>query len=323
MLLHSLTLSGLEGYHDQNMTRPALSTIGLTTARALIWLLSLVPLRLLHGMARPLAFIYRLRGKRKQRVVDTNLALAFPELDREQRRKLARQNSIEMLRLILESGAVWHWSARRILAHLPQVEGRDILEQAIDEGRGVLLIGGHQGNWELLTLYTSLQVDLVALYRAPASEALQQAITQSRERFGGALIASGGPAMRRLLRQLRDGQTAGILIDQQPKQGDGSFAPFFGQAALTMTLPYRLAQKTGCRIVFANCVRLSAGRGWAIRYRQAPRSVYDADETRALTAMNEGLAELIRDQPAQYLWRYKRFARQPEGRPDPYAQSRS
>ena len=300
------------------MTRPTLSTLGLDLARALIWLLSLAPLRLLHALARPLAFVYRLRGRRKARVVEANLALALPELEPEWRRALARENSVEMLRLVLESGAVWHWSAQRILAHVPQVEGKAILDRAIGQGRGVLLLGGHQGNWEILTLYTSLQTDLVALYRAPSSAALQQAITRSRQRFGAELVASGGPAMRQLLRQLRGGQGAGILIDQQPKQGDGVFASFFGQPALTMTLPHRLAQKTGCRIVFADCARLPRGRGWSIRYREAPEAIHDPDDVVALTAMNQMLCELIRDHPDQYLWRYKRFALQPGGRPDPY-----
>jgi KDO2-lipid IV(A) lauroyltransferase len=305
------------------MTRPAPSTPLLTLARALIWLLSLIPLRLLHALARPLAWLYRLRGRRKQRVVEANLALAFPDLTRESRQALARQNSIEMLRLVLETGAVWHWSERRVLAHVRSVEGRDALDRALAQGRGVLLIGAHQGNWELLTLYTSLQIDLVALYRAPSNIAMQQAITRSRQRFGGVLVASGGPAMRELLRQLRAGRSAGLLIDQQPRQGDGIFVPFFGQTALTMTLPHRLSRKTGCRIVLADCTRLPSGRGWAIRYREAPDAAYHDDESVALAAMNEALAALIRNHPAQYLWRHKRFAVQPEGQADPYAEAAS
>jgi len=301
------------------MLRSALQTPGIALARALIWLLSLIPLRLLHALARPLAWLYRRRGRRKQRVVDINLALALPDLGAEQRQTLSRDNSVEMLRLILETGAVWHWPERRIRAHVAEVHGSDSLDEALAGGQGVLLIGGHQGNWELLTLYTSLLTDLAALYRAPSSARLQRAITRSRERFGAQLLASGGPAMRQLLRQLRAGAAAGVLIDQQPKQGEGVFAPFFGQPALTMTLPHRLARRTGCRIVFADCARLARGRGWTIRYRAAPEAAYAEDPTVALGAMNLALEAFIRDHPAQYLWRYKRFQRQPDGRPDPYA----
>jgi KDO2-lipid IV(A) lauroyltransferase len=303
------------------MIRSVMEIAGLALARALIWLLSLAPLRLLHALAPPLAWLYRRRGRRKQRVVDANLALAFPELDDDRREALARDNSVEMLRLLLETGAVWHWSEGRIRAHVSAVEGQDALDRALAAGSGVLLIGGHQGNWELLTLYTSMQTDLVALYRAPASARLQRAITRSRQRFGAELVASGGPAMRRLLRQLRAGAAAGILIDQQPKQGEGVFAPFFSQPALTMTLPHRLARKTGCRIVFADCTRLAGGRGWTIRYRPAPDAAYEDDPAAAMGAMNATLADLIRDHPAQYLWRYKRFDRQPEGQPSPYART--
>jgi len=300
------------------MVRSALSIIGLKLAQVLIWMLSLVPLRPLHALARPLAVLYRLRSRRKSRIVKANLALAFPQLDNKQRQQLAHDNSVEMLRLVLETGAVWHWSRQRLLAHVPRVEGQALLNEAVRDSRGLLLLGGHQGNWELLTLFTTLQLDFVGLYRAPAQAALQRAITRSRERFGGQLVASGGSAMRRLLRQLRTGGAAGILIDQAPRQGDGAFAPFFDRAALTMTLPHRLARKTGCRIIFGDCARLPRGRGWAIRYREPPAAVYSDDEAIALGAMNRTLSELIDDHRSQYLWRYKRFAPQPEGQPDPY-----
>lgn len=288
----------------------------LILARILIGLLSLLPLALLHALATPLAALARLRQGRKDRIVANNLALAFPELDASQRQQLARAHRREMIRLILELGAVWHWSERRLSRHI-EVSGEALLAEAVAEGRGVLLLGGHLGNWEVLTLYTSMRVPLAALYRAPSHAAWQQAITQSRERFGGRLIASGSPAMRGLLRQLRQGAAAGLLFDQQPKQGEGVFVPLFGQPALTMTLPWRLVQRTGCRVILADCTR-RAGRGWQVRYRPAPEAVYERSAETALSALNDWLADTIREHPEQYLWRYKRFSLQPEGLPDPY-----
>jgi len=290
----------------------------LSLARVLIWLLSLLPLWLLHALAVPLAGVLSFRDRRKARVVATNLKIAFPELNKQDRQALVRSNRIEMVRLVLETGAVWYWPEKRLKKHVRSVQGLDVLHQAVAEGNGVLLVGAHLGNWEILTLSASLEVPLVALYRAPEHPGWQQAITDSRQRFGGELVASGGPAMRKLLRQLRDGKTAGILVDQQPKQGDGEFAPFFGRPALTMTLPYRLVQKTGCRLVFIDCIRLDNGKGWTMHYRAAPDAVYDDNQAVALSAMNQSLTKSIRQHPSQYLWRYKRFARQPDGVASPY-----
>jgi len=290
----------------------------LTLARLLIWLLSLLPLRALHALAIPMAGLYALRGRRKANVVRTNLRLAFPGLDEPAREALARENRVEMMRLLLETGAVWHWPEDRLRRHVRSVEGLDVLDRAMAEGRGVLMLGGHLGNWELLTLYTMLQAPLVGLYRAPKSQAWQALITRSRARFGGQLVAAGGPALRTLLRQLRAGRAAGILIDQQPKLGDGLFVDFLGHPALTMTLHHRLIRTTGCRVLLAGCHRLDKGRGWSIEYRPAPEAAYSETAEEALTAINAALADMIRARPAEYLWRYKRFALQPDGQPDPY-----
>lgn len=285
----------------------------LFVARLLIRFLSLMPLRLLHTLAVPLGALAWYLPSRKHGVIAANLAIAFPDLDSTQRRQLHRAHLIEMIRLVLETGAVWHWSAERLVRHVPDVEGLDALRQAEQEGRGLLILSAHLGNWEILTLFTSLQMPLAGLYRAPGNDRINRAITRSRERFGGQLIASGSPAMRGLLRQLKDGKAAGILVDQQPKQGEGVFVPFFGQPALTMTLAHRLAMKTGCAVFFAHSERLPRGRGWALGYTRADEAFYDEKPQVALGAMHAWLEQAISDRPAQYLWRYKRFGLQPEG----------
>ncbi|MEN1727090.1 MAG: lysophospholipid acyltransferase family protein [Pseudomonadota bacterium] len=290
----------------------------LTLARCLIWLLSLIPLRALHALAVPLAALLKLRDQRKARIVRANLRIAFPEADEQALTELAANNRREMVRLLLETGAVWHWSEARLRRHIRSVEGQDVLDGALAKGRGVLMLGGHLGNWELASLYTMMNVGMFGLYTAPERQDWQQALTRSRERFGGELVAAGGPALRKLLQQLKRGGPVGMLIDQQPKQGEGRYASFFGRPALTMTLYHRLIQATGCRVVSGYCYRLPGGAGWGMAYMNAPEAVYSPDQDTAITAMNEFLADQARTYPAQYLWRYKRFSLQPEGLPNPY-----
>jgi KDO2-lipid IV(A) lauroyltransferase len=317
VLLHPQALTSGQRYHESIVLQRGPEPV-LTLARLLIWMLSLLPLRILHALAVPLSALFALRGRRKAAVVRSNLRIAFPDLDEPAREALARANRVEMMRLLLETGAVWHWSEDRLRRHVRSVEGREVLDQAMADGRGALVLGGHLGNWELLTLYTMLEAPLVGLYRAPKSQAWQDLITRSRARFGGQLVAAGGPALRALLRQLRAGRAAGILIDQQPKLGEGLFVDFLGHPALTMTLHHRLIQNTGCRVLLAGCHRLEQGQGWSIEYRPAPEAAYSEDSAEALAAINSALADMIRAQPAEYLWRYKRFALQPDGQADPY-----
>src|SRR5690606_40232572 len=72
-------------------------------------------------------------------------------------------------------------------------------------------------------------------------------------------VRAEGPAVRQLWKVLKEGGAVGILPDQQPKAGDGEFAPFFGKQALTMTLLSRLAERTGAPVLFAWCERVGEG----------------------------------------------------------------
>lgn len=278
-----------------------------TLTRVLSWM----PLWLLHAAAVPAAGLLGLLPWTKHTVVRGNLAACFPEQSPEQRRRLAHAQRVELLRLATEIGALAHWSKKRLARHLPVIEGWEHVQAAIDRGRGVLIVSGHLGNWEILNLETSSRIDTVTLYRAPDDPALDQFISAARTRFGGRVVASGSAAMRQMLRQLRAGGAVGIAADIQPKRGDGVFVPFFNVPALTMTLVHRLARKTGCTVIFGHALRLPGGRGWALHFQPAAPEILDPDPTRALTVMNDWLAECVRSEPAQYLWIYKRFSRRP------------
>jgi Kdo2-lipid IVA lauroyltransferase/acyltransferase len=290
----------------------------ITLARALIRLLSLLPLRLLHALAVPLGWLLDRLPSRKQSVIRRHLELAFPELDANGIDRLKRRHWIEMACLGLETGAVWHWSGERILAHVPEVSGWQHVEAAQAAGHGFLMVGAHIGNWEILSLYATLRQPMAYLYKAPKDPRIDRLITASRQRFGGELIASGSPAMRRLLAQIRRGGGIGLLADQQPKQGEGRFVPLFGLPALTMTLVYRLARRTGCSVLLTGTRRLPGGRGWAVTVEPADERIHGDDEEAGLACLNEWLERQIRLSPAQYLWGYKRYSIRPEGEPALY-----
>lgn len=274
-----------------------------------------VPLRWLHAAAVPAAWLLGKLPWSKHRVVERNLSACFPELTEPDRRRLAAAQRIELLRLASELGALARWPGERLSAHLPAVEGWECVESALKHGRGVLMVTGHLGNWEILNLELSRRLDMVTLYRAPDDPALDRFISRARSRFGGRVVASGGAAMRQLLRQLKAGGAVGIAADIQPKQGDGVFVPFMGVPALTMTLVHRLSRKTGCAVIFCCALRLPAGQGWRLDFQPAPDRLHDPDPARALLAMNDWLSTAIRTAPEQYLWIYKRFSKRPEPGP--------
>lgn len=270
-----------------------------------------LPLRLQRWLASLIAGLVQLAGWRKLAVVRGNLELAYPQTAAHDIAKMSRTNTREMVRTFLECGPAWHRSMEWVQRHIVDVRGRHHVEAPLQAGRGVLVLGGHLGNWEVSILYGSLTLPIAYLYKPPRSEKVDRLLTEYRSRFDGEMIATGGAAMRRAVRKLRRGQAVGMLFDQLPRGGDSVQAPFFGQPVATMTLPHRLIQATGCAVVMGHCLR--AGDAWKIRFDPVPDGD-DPDPQAAAAAMNRALEDVVRDAPEQYLWQYRRFEVLPEWR---------
>ncbi len=274
--------------------------------RLLLGILGRLPLRVHRWIAIAFAPVLRVVGWRKQAIAAENLDRAFPELEPAQRRALARDNVRELLQTVSECGPLWHRSAAWVDSRIVEVQGRSHLESAMAGGRGMLMLGGHLGNWELAILFGSLRMPFDFLYKPPGSERLDRLLTERRSRFGARMVPTGGAAMRRVLRALRGGGAVGLLFDQLPRGGDYVIAPFFGHPVATMTLPHRLIQATGCVVVMGHCFRAESGIGWKVRFVTVP-GAEDPDPVAAAAAMNRALEAEIRSAPAQYLWHYRRF----------------
>lgn len=274
--------------------------LGRLILRVSAWL----PLRLHKRLAGLISAIVQLLGWRKLDIVRRNLAQAYPEASRDRIARICRANTREMARTLLECGPAWHRGKPWFQRHIVQVRGRHHVEEPLQAGRGVLVLGGHLGNWEVSILYGSLTLPIAYLYKPPRSGEVDRLLTRYRSRFGGEMIATGGAAMRRAVRKLRNGQAVGMLFDQLPRGGDSVQAPFFGRPVATMTLPHRLIRATGCAVVMGHCIRVPGG--WKIRFDPVPDADHP-DPQVAAAAMNRMLERVVREAPEQYLWQYRRF----------------
>jgi len=273
-----------------------------------------LPLRAQRLFAAVLARLVHWYGWRKLEIARGNITTAFPECSRRELADLQRANTREMFRTLLECGPIWHRDREWIRQRIVSVIGRRHVEQPLQSGRGVLVLGGHLGNWELSILYGSLTLPIDYLYKPPKSARLDRLLTRYRCRFDTEMIATGGAAMRRAVRSLRNGRALGMLFDQLPRGGEWVEAPFFGQPVATMTLPHRLVQATGCAVVMGHCLRTAGG--WRIRFDPVPDAEHPDPEI-AAAAMNRVLEEVVRAAPEQYLWQYRRFEALPSSKPRP------
>ncbi|MAM69972.1 MAG: lauroyl acyltransferase [Gammaproteobacteria bacterium] len=247
----------------------------------------------------------------------TNLRLCYPDLSEQDREQLCRLSLINTGMAMAETGAVWLWPVERIMGRIIDVEGGDLLEKAREAGKGVILIGPHHGNWELIGLYLSTLGPCSQLYLPPKQAQLDKLVYLARKRGGAALYPANSKGVAAVLKALKIGEMTGILPDQIPGPGGGEFAPFFTQQAYTMTLIPRLLQKTGALALL--CYALRVEGGFRIVFRQPDIDIYAEHMPKALAALNRTVELAINDAPEQYQWEYKRFRYQPEGIFEPYS----
>lgn len=166
--------------------------------------------------------------------------------------------------------------------------------------RGVIILTPHIGSFEIGARAYASVAPITVLYKAPRRQQLHAILKAARTHPRLSAVPADTGGVRALLRALRRGEAIGILPDQVPSVGDGEWTPFFGRLAFTMTLPARLAEKTGAPVYVLASWRRPSGRGWDLELRQL-------DRTPTPDVINGELETIIRRRPDQYVWSYNRY----------------
>ena len=207
---------------------------------------------------------------------------------------------------ILELPRLWLGRPVRVLW-----SGQELVAQALEQQRGVLFLTPHLGCFEITArayadVFGVTQAPMTVLFRPPKKAWLRDWVMQARAREGLRTAETSLAGVRQMLRALQNGQSVGLLPDQVPPLGQGVWAPFFGQAAYTMTLSVRLARQTGATVLLAWGERLSWGRGYRVHVKRMPGEL-PQDPSLAAAVINGAMEDLIRCCPQQYLWAYARY----------------
>ena len=289
----------------------------LLAIRAAMRLLSWVTPRAAEYLAPPLAAIVWYSVPRLRRVTRLNLKAVYPDMDPKQRKRIGRASMTNYVRGVFEAGMLWHWPLGRMYELFDEVQGMDIVDELIEQGKGLIVAAPHYGSWEMLNLYLHSKGKAAILYKPSKYPDIDALLLEKRSRAGAEMVAATGKGLRRMYQLLKDGYYVALLPDQEPTGGGGQFAPLFGIEALTGVLLPRMAQRTGAPVVFAVCERRKGGRS-CVHLFKADSSIYSKNMREALTEVNRGIERCIEIDTAQYLWAYKRFRNRPEGEPSFY-----
>ncbi len=171
------------------------------------------------------------------------------------------------------------------------LDGRDQLDAALARGRGVIVATPHAGSYAAAIGY---RISAVA-ERFPGS--LNQAVVQTRQRFGMQVITLGRAAARGILDALRANRIVALLCDLE--QGPGVEVRFFGRRATVPGGPAAIALKTGAALMPATQYRTAPGR-YAIRL-DPPMALHEGD-TKELVMQRviDRFEDFIKERPEQW-----------------------
>jgi KDO2-lipid IV(A) lauroyltransferase len=246
------------------------------------------------------------------KVARKNIALCFPQMSVKEQASLVRRSMIESGVTSVELPKVWGMSWASLETKIVNVYGRQLVEDAVAAGNGVILVAPHLGNWEALGYYIAKTIQApTILYKPPKRPELEQIIVTARSKLGANIVPTNPRGVMAVYKSLRKGGLTAILPDQEPDdENSGHFADFFGQPAFTMKLIHSLGNKSGSKLLMTVALRVKGG--FEIHFIEPDEQMYSADETTAIAALNRSVEKMVMMAPAQYQWDYKRFRRQPD-----------
>ena len=277
----------------------------------LLWLISLLPYRVLAMLGRGLgSLLYRLAGRRAH-IVDTNLGLCFPGLDEAQRETLKKQHFKALGQAVFGTGINMFASHARLM-RLTRVRDRQYFDAALQAGKPIILLAPHFVGMEIAGLVLAPERHMLSMYQPIRNPLVDYMVRRGRERFGGIMIDHSAP-MRQTVQLVRNGSPFYYLPDQDPGSGDKVFAPFFGvQTAVTPGFS-KFARLTRAEVIPCFTRLRPNGTGFEVIFLPPLADFPTGDLVEDARRMNETIEQGIAEMPEQYFWVHRRFKSRPEG----------
>ncbi len=256
---------------------------------------------------------YRL-GKRRRRIAQVNIELCFPELDAAARQQLVKAHFEAIGIGLILTGFAW-WANEEKLRPLLHTEGYEHLEEALQQGRGALILGSHFTDLEISGRLFAMRHPTAVMYRRHENPVIEWAFSRNRQRNFIATIPRED--LRLTIRTLKKNQPIWYAADQSFKGPGSTLAPFFGIPASTHTGTSRLVKISGAPVLMFNCHRLPGTQGFRLVIQPPLTDFPSADPQLDATRINGLIEQQVRKSPEQYLWTHRRFKKR-KGMPDPY-----
>jgi KDO2-lipid IV(A) lauroyltransferase len=292
------------------------------------WLVTVVARtlgRLPRGLARILVriltFLCYVGLRRLRRVGERNLQLALPELPSKTRERILRHVFRNLGWQLVEFCRMQRYTQVNTQGWL-RTEGQENYLAAQARGKGVLVLTGHLGAWELSSFYHSLMGHPMGMVIRRLDNRLLDEYVNSIRCLHGNQVLHKDDFARGLLKAMHAGQTVGILMDTNMTPPQGVFVKFFGVTACSASGLARVALKTGAVVLPGFCLWEEKEQQYVLHFgpelKFTRTTDHEADIAAATQRCNDVLESWIRRYPDQWLWIHRRWKTRPPGEPSVY-----
>jgi Kdo2-lipid IVA lauroyltransferase/acyltransferase len=275
--------------------------------KAIIYPVSFLPFRVLYAISRVIAFILHHLISYRKKVVMQNLQRCFPEMSNEERKATAAKFYHFLAGMLVEGIKSFSLSLKKSVERC-HINNPELLDKYFEEGRNVVLVFGHNENWEwpALACNTQLKHRIAAIYKPVKNPHLNQWIKENRSRYGCLLLSMKEtyPYYESNPNEL----TANAFIaDQNPGNVNNAiWVDFFGSPTAFISGPARVARKFNLPIVFVDILETQQGY-YTIDVEHLVKNPLELSETEITQKFATRLETKIKNNPANWLWSHKRW----------------
>jgi KDO2-lipid IV(A) lauroyltransferase len=279
-----------------------------------VGLCNLLPLPWALEMGKKLGLLAWKFDKRDRTISLINLQNAFQGVkSKEEIIQLSKACFLQLGESIVEYARLPRYHKEENGKHV-SIEGLEHLLEAQKKGKGVILLTGHFGNWELLGVtLANLGFPLHVVARRLDNPFLNSWVIRRRTMTGNTVIEKN-QATKAVLTLLKSGEVVAFLLDQDTKSGDGVFVPFFNRPACTSKSVAVIALRRGVSVLPMFITRLDGGHHRISIEKELPviRTGQTGEDIIQNTARYTGILEdKIREHPEQWVWIHRRWKTQP------------
>ncbi len=243
---------------------------------------------------------------RSNKIVFSNLKIAFPDIDKDQKKQLLKKMWFNYGKIFAEYMFIKDFRHNEKYSAKISIENKDIIEKIKKDNEQVIFISGHFNNFELMAMQIEkLGIKLSALYRPLNNPYLNPIMEKIRKKYiCKKQVKKGISGTKDLLLDFKDGSSIALMIDQRVSQGIRS--NLFNKEALTTTIPAQFIKKFKIRIVPVHVER-QRDNDFKIKFFE-PVNFSNEESIKTITfKLNKILEEMIIKNPEQWIWTHNRW----------------